>query len=149
MVACEVVCRRWSDGVVMSWYATPSDREAAAVRALGEHWARMQEENRVRGEVEAERLRVMWAGIEVGDYVELSLEAHVTRGGLLLADELGDVKVKQVQVVEIIGDRALIKTTQPWGPMLEWVGRDELGAVVKPGLVVQASRPAAKYWEEG
>ena len=50
-------------GVVMSWYATPSDREAAAVRALGEHWARMQEENRVRGEVEAERLRVMWEGI--------------------------------------------------------------------------------------
>jgi hypothetical protein len=68
---------------------------------------------------------------------------------LLLADELGDVKVRQVQVVEIAGDRALIRTTQPWGPMLEWVGRSELGAVVLPGLVVQQRTAGAKYWEEG
>ena len=98
---------------------------------------------------EAERLATLWEGIAVGDYVELAELAHVARGGLLLTNELGDVSLKQVQVVEIAGERALIRTTQPWGPMLEWVGRDELGAVVKPGLVVQATRAPVKYWEEG
>jgi len=54
--------------------------------------------------------------------------------------------VKQVQIEQIEGERALIRTTQPWGPMLEWVGRDELGAVVKPGLVVQQRTAVVKYW---
>ena len=81
--------------------------------------------------------------------MELSESAHVARGGLLLADEFGALRLEQVQVVEIKDDKALIRTKQAWGPMLEWVGRNDLGAVVLPGLVVQASRPAAKYWEEG
>ena len=123
--------------------------EVVAAQKLAAGWAAQREAKAAAVAAEAKRLAGLWAGIEVGDYVELSKAAHVARGGLLLADEPGDVKVRQVQVTEISGDRALIRTTQPWGPMLEWVGRSDLGAVVLPGLVVQASRPAAKYWEEG
>jgi hypothetical protein len=129
-----------------SWRVNEAE---TAAQKLAAGWAAQREAKALQVAAEAERLAALWAGIEVGDYVELSLEAHVARGGLLLADELGDVKVRQVQVVEIAGERACIRTTQPWGPMLEWVSRSELGAVVLPGLVVQAKRPAAKYWEEG
>jgi hypothetical protein len=123
--------------------------EVVAAHKLAAGWAAQREAKAASEAAEAKRLAALWAGIEVGDYVELSEAAHVARGGLLLTDELGDVRLKQVQVERIEGDRALIRTTQPWGPMLEWVSRSELGAVVLPGLVVQQRTAVAKYWEEG
>ena len=123
--------------------------EVVAAQKLAAGWAAQREANAVAKAAEAERLATLWDGIGVGHFVELSELAHVARGGLLLADELGDVKVKQVQIEQIEGERALIRTTQPWGPMLEWVGRDELGAVVKSGLVVQQRTAVVRYWEEG
>ena len=123
--------------------------EVVAAQKLAAGWAAQREAKALQVAAEAERLAVLWEGITPGDYVELSLEAHVARGGLLLTDELGDVHLKQVQVERIEGDRALVRTTQPWGPMLEWVGRSDLGAVVLPGLVVQQQTAVAKYWEEG
>jgi hypothetical protein len=116
----------------MSWYATPSDREAAAVRALGEHWARMQEENRVRGEVEVERLRVMWEGIEVGA-VELTEEATVRRGGLRILKADGSVVLEVVELLELEGDVARVRTIggrggyevieRLWSTLLRGIGR--------------------------
>jgi hypothetical protein len=145
-----VVCRRWSDGVVMSWYATPSDREAAAVRALGEYWARMQEENRVRGEVEAERLRVMWEGIEVGA-VELTEEATVRRGGLRMLRADGSVVLEVVELLEIEGDVARARTTGGRGgyEVIERLSRGDIEGMQELNLEVEeqvVEHPAARYW---
>jgi hypothetical protein len=146
-----VVCRRWSDdGVLMSWYATPSDREAAAVRALGEYWARMQEENRVRGEVEAERLRVMWEGIEVGA-VELTEEATVRRGGLRMLRADGSVVLEVVELLEIEGDVARVRTTGGRGgyEVIERLSRGDIEGMQELNLEVEeqvVEHPAARYW---
>ena len=145
-----MVCRRWSDGVVMSWYATPSDRETAAVRALGEYWARMQEENRVRGEVEAERLRVMWEGIEVGA-VELTEEATVRRGGLRMLRADGSVVLEVVELLEIEGDVARVRTTGGRGgyEVIETLSRGDIEGMQELNLEVEdevVDHPAAKYW---
>ena len=134
----------------MSWYATPSDREAAAVRALGEYWARMQEENRVRGEVEAERLRVMWEGIEVGA-VELTEEATVRRGGLRMLRADGSVVLEVVELLEIEGDVARVRTTGGRGryEVIERLSRGDIEGMQELNLEVEeqvVEHPAAKYW---
>ena len=141
-------CGPADSGVVIRPHWMGPAPEVVAAQKLAAGWAAQREANALAKAAEAKRVAALWEGIEVGDYVELSELAHVARGGLLLADELGDVKVKQVQIEQIEGERALIRTTQPWGPMLEWVGRDEMGAVVKPGLVVQQRTAVVKYWEE-
>jgi hypothetical protein len=104
-----------------------------------------EEKRRVeREELEA----VLWAGVKEGDYVALTQEAHVRRGGLLLADEDGNVRVRQVQVVQIEGNRALVKRVEVYGSSTEWVQRDELGEVVQPGLVPpQPKAKGMRYWE--
>ena len=137
-------------GVVMSWYATPSDREAAAIRALGEQWARMQEENRVRGEVEVERLRVMWEGIEVGA-VELTEEATVRRGGLRMLRADGSVVLEVVELLEIEGDVARVRTTGGRGgyEVIERLSRGDIEGMQELDLEVEdevVDHPAAKYW---
>lgn len=132
----------------MSWYATPSDREAAAIRALGEHWARMQEENRVRGEVEAERLRVMWEGIEVGA-VELTEEATVRRGGLRILKADGSVVLEAVELLEIEGDVARVRTTGGRGGygVIERLSRGDIEGMQEVEEQV-VEHPAAKYWSK-
>ena len=134
----------------MSWYETPSDREAAAIRALGEHWARMQEENRVRGEVEAERLRVMWEGIEVGA-VELTEEATVRRGGLRMLRADGSVVLEVVELLEIEGDVARVRTTGGRGgyAVIERLPRGDIEGMQELDIQVEEQvieHPAAQYW---
>jgi hypothetical protein len=102
-----------------------------------------------RRRVEREALEaVLWAGIKVGDYMTLTVDAHVKRGGLLLTDEVGMVRVKQVRIEEIKGEQALALRVEPYGRSTEWVWRGELGEVVMPGLVPPAVRAErVKYWE--
>jgi len=111
---------------------------------LMEAWRSAEEEQRM---VEAERLRVRWEGIEVGDYVELSEAQHIANGGLVLMNEMGTLQLKQVQIIEIAGDKALVKNTEFYGESLEWLHREDLGAKEEPGLVVQQRMAVARYWE--
>ena len=112
---------------------------------LMEAWRSAEEEQRM---VEAERLRVRWEGIEVGDYVQLSEAQHIAKGGLLLTDEHGALLLKQVQIIEIAGDKALVKNSEFYGSSLEWLHRSDLGTKGEPGLVVQQRMAVARYWEE-
>jgi hypothetical protein len=112
---------------------------------LMEAWRSAEEEQRM---VEAERLRVRWEGIEVGDYVELSEAQHIANGGLLLMNEMGTLQLKQVQIIEIAGDKALVKNSEFYGSSLEWLHRSDLGTKGEPGLVDIPQSIAAKYWEE-
>ena len=134
----------------MSWYATPSDREAAAVRALGEYWARMQEESRVRGAAEAERLRVTWEGIEVGA-VELTEEATVRRGGLRILRADGSVVLEVVELLEIECDVARVRTIGGGGgyEVIERLSRGDIEGMQELSLEAEdqvVEHPAAKYW---
>jgi len=97
---------------------------------------------------EAERAAALWEGLMAGDCVFLSPEAHIKNGGLLLTNELGTLQLKQVQIIEISGDRALVKSEEPYGESLEWLHRSDLGAKGEPGLVVQQRMAVARYWEE-
>ena len=112
---------------------------------LMEAWRSAEEEQRM---VEAERLRVRWEGIEVGDYVQLSEAQHIAKGGLLLVNEMGTLQLKQVQIIEIAGDKALVKNSEFYGSSLEWLHRSDLGTKGEPGLVDIPQIIAAKYWEE-
>jgi hypothetical protein len=103
-----------------------------------------------RDAAEAERLEVLWAGIEPGATVALTEAAHAGRGGLLLTDDLGQAQTQQVEIVRIEASRALVKVIAPWGASTEWMQRSELGEAVQPGLAMKAPKQAGpKFWEEG
>jgi hypothetical protein len=135
----------------MSWYETPGDREAAAIKALGEHWARMQEDNRIRCEVEAERLRVLWAGIEVGP-VELTEAATVERGGLRMLRADGSVVLEVVDLMSIEGEfgQVMSRGVGRWGcAVMEWLPRGDIEGMQELNLREEEQvleHPAAKYW---
>jgi hypothetical protein len=124
-------------------------------KALQGHWARIAEENRVAAERDALLQEEMWVGIEVGDVVELTVEEHVRRGGMLLVDGNGEVIVKQGEVKEIRGCEACVCVIERWGQAgmdwietREWVRRERIGSVVKRGLKgVEKRREGVKYWE--
>jgi hypothetical protein len=97
---------------------------------------------------EAEALSASWEGLIVGDYVFLSPAAHIANGGLLLTNEIGTLQLKQVQIIEISGDRALVKSAEPYGESLEWLNRQDLGAKADQELINTPQSIAAKYWEE-
>jgi len=134
----------------MSWHETPSDREAAAIRALGGHWARMQEDNRIRCEVEAERLRVLWAGIEVGP-VELTEAATVERGGLRMLRADGSVVLEVVELMSIEGEFGQVMSRGGRGgyAVMEWLPRGDIEGMQELNLREEEQvlgHPAAKYW---
>jgi hypothetical protein len=97
---------------------------------------------------EAEVLSASWEGLMAGDYVFLSPAAHIKNGGLLLTNELGTLQLKQVLIIEISGDRALVKNSEPYGESLEWLNREDLGAKADLELINTLQSIAAKYWEE-
>jgi len=122
---------------------------------LMEAWRPAEEEQR---RVEAERLAALWAGINVGDVVELSESEHVRRGGMLMMDADGGVHVRQGEIVAIDGERACVKAIEYWGRFglewidaTEWVGRGSIGRVVKAGLgvVKEEKGDGRRYWEAG
>ncbi len=123
----------------------PAEVLQAEVMRVAEVCRAAEEARRVaREEMEA----LLWEGIEEGDYVTLTEEAHVRRGGLLLADEDGNVRVRQVQVVRVEGNRGLVKRVEVYGSSTEWLTRDELAEVMQPGLVAPQPRAKrARYWE--
>ena len=123
----------------------PAVAKQAEVMRVMEACRKAEEDRRLAQEA-LETTR--WAGIKVGDYMTLTVDAHVKRGGLLLTDEAEVVRVKQVRIVEINGDRALALRVEPYGRSTEWMFRDELAEVVTPGLVPPAVRAErVKYWE--
>lgn len=129
---------------------TPVERHQRLCEALRPEWERMARDNKRKAEIEAERLRVLWDGIEVGDVVELTEEEHVRRGGLLMVDENGEVQLEQGKVLEIKGDLARVQVVSAWGFMGEWIGRERISRVVKEGLKVQKPRRRGdRYWEAG
>jgi hypothetical protein len=133
----------------------PADPVEERMKALRGHWAAMAEENRARVAEEALLHEEMWAGIEVGDVVELTVEEHVRRGGMLLVDGDGEVIVKQGEVMEIRGEEACVSVIEQWGQAgmdwietREWVRRERIGSVVKRGLKgVEKGVEGVKYWE--
>jgi hypothetical protein len=135
---------------MLSWYETPGDGEAAAIRALGEHWARMQEDNRVRAKAEAERLRVMWEGIEAGA-VELTEAATVERGGLRMLRADGSVVLEVVELLSIEGEFARVRTTGCLRgyAVMELLRRGDIEGMQELNFEVEEQvmeHPAAQYW---
>lgn len=138
--------------VLMGWYVTPEERERAAYEALKPHWEAMRRDESERAERERVEMEELWEGIGVGDVVEVSEEEHVARGGLLLIDErTGDVKVRQVRVLEVSGRKAKVQDfTQYRGltvAVTEWMDRDRIKGVVREGIVRHVA--GRKYWEQG
>jgi len=125
----------------------PAEAMQAEVMRVAEVCRAAEEARRVaREEMEA----ALWAGIEEGDYVTLTEEAHVRRGGLLLRDEDGNVRLRQGQVVQIEGSKVLVRGVEAYGSSMEWLTRDELAEVMQPGLVAPQPRAKrARYWEPG
>ncbi len=117
-------------------------------KSLDVMWAAIDELRAKRELEEAQRASELWEGISAGDYVQLSEAQHIAKGGLLLTDEHGALLLKQVQIIEIVGDKAFVKNTEFYGSSLEWLHRSDLGAKGEPGLVVQQRMAVAKYWEE-
>jgi hypothetical protein len=117
-------------------------------KSLDAMWAAIDELRAEKELEEAQRASELWEGISAGDYVQLSEAQHIAKGGLLLTDEHGALLLKQVQIIEIAGDQALVKNTEFYGESLEWLHRSDLGAKGEPGLVDIPQSIAAKYWEE-
>jgi len=117
-------------------------------KSLDAMWAAIDELRAERELEEAQRASELWEGISAGDYVQLSEAQHIAKGGLLLVNEMGTLQLKQVQIIEIAGDKALVKNTEFYGESLEWLHRNDLGAKGEPGLVVQQRMAVARYWEE-
>jgi len=152
VVACEVVNGANGFEVVVmrpSWMGPDPVEER--VKALQGEWIRMAEENRAAAEKTARAHAELWAGIEVGDVVTLTVDATVRRGGLMVQTADGDVERKQVKVVEIKGEMANVLTVMGWKQgyvqVSEWVSRGELDEVVKEGLAVVKGRSARQYWD--
>ena len=98
---------------------------------------------------EEERMRVMWEGIGVGA-VELTEEATVRRGGLRMMRGNGSVVLEVVELIEIEGEFARVRTTGGRGgyAVMEWMGRGDIeGMWVKEEVVERG--PAVLYWCEG
>ena len=117
-------------------------------KSLDVMWAAIDELRAKRELEEAQRASELWEGISAGDYVQLSEAQHIAKGGLLLTDEHGALLLKQVQIIEIAGDKAFVKNTEFYGESLEWLHRSDLGTKGEPGLVVQQRMAVARYWEE-
>ena len=115
---------------------------------LVEMWRPADEEKR---EAEAQRLTQLWAGISVGDVVELTVDATVGRGGLRIYTAEGEIRRAQVKVIEIEGERALCRGLMGWRrgyvETSEWIGRGEIDGVVSEGLAVIEESRARQYWE--
>jgi len=125
--------------------ADPAAAKHREVMQVAELCRAAEEERRLAQE---ELERVLWAGVEVGDVMALTVATHVKRGGLLLTDETGVVRVEQVRIEQIEGVRACVRNVEVYGESMEWMQRGELGEVVRPGLVVQKARvERVKYWE--
>ena len=73
-----------SEGLLMGFAGIPGpeERERAACEAMAPQWAAMQKERQERDAAEAAAFAEMWAGIEVGDVVEVNEAEHVAGGGL-------------------------------------------------------------------
>lgn len=124
---------------------SPIERERRICEALRPEWERMAAQRRAADEREKERLAELWDGIEVGDFVELTPEEHVQRGGLMLVDEKGEMVVQQVRIVEIKGEMANVSFAQKYAGR-EWIHRQQIRGVVKPGLVGPRRDAAPKIW---
>ncbi len=117
-------------------------------KSLDAMWAAIDELRAKRELEEAQRASELWEGISAGDYVQLSEAQHIAKGGLLLVNEMGTLQLKQVLIMEIDGNKALVKNSEFYGSSLEWLHRSDLGAKGEPGLVDIPQSIAAKYWEE-
>ena len=113
-------------------------------------WLEMARKQREVELMEAERMREMWEGIEAGP-VELTEEATVRRGGLRMLRADGSVVLEVVELLEIEGDVARVRTTGGRGgyEVIERLSRGDIEGM--QDLNIQADKqvvehPAAKYW---
>ena len=146
LVACEVACRRCFDGVVMLRGQAVTSEELMRLMAV---WRPVEEARRA---ADVERLRVMWEGIEVGA-VELTEEATVRRGGLRMLRADGSVVLEVVELLEIEGDVARVRTTGGRGgyEVIERLSRGDIEGMQDLNLQVEeqvVEHPAAKYWSK-
>ena len=63
----------------------------------------------------AERLKLLWAGINVGDVVILGPEVTKRAYGLSLCDDDGEAVLLDGEVVQIDGEQALINMRRVYG----------------------------------
>jgi hypothetical protein len=123
-----------------------AERTAELMRLM-EVWRPAEEAQRA---AEEERLRVMWEGIEAGP-VELTEAATVERGGLRMLRADGSVVLEVVELLEIEGEFARVRTTGGRGgyAVMELLRRGDIEGMQelnhRPEEQV-IEHPAAQYW---
>ena len=114
---------------------------------LMELWRPAEEAQRA---AEAERLRVMWEGITRGP-IELTEAATVERGGLRMLRADGSVVLEVVELLEIEGEFARVRTTGGRGgyAVMELLRRGDIEGMQELSLEAEEQvmeHPAARYW---